>query len=189
MSNFENMLFNSIYLEERVAVLNQIEVKELSFSLFGASVTFGKKSNTLARIEKQSNEVKQEVLRELFVIRHILSDFYFRYEALNNDLINLEPNDEDRLYVISNKLFPRVFQVYSEISTALLGSKYFILMEAEERNSVLNVLDYITSERVSMEEIEDYALDPDEQVALLLDLNKLFDQVNSHVDAIIESMV
>jgi hypothetical protein len=159
-------------------MFKKFEVQQLSLSFGGLGVTLGKKNN----------ELKQEILRELFVIRHILSDFYFRYEAWDDYLINEEQDDEIRLERIAHNLFGNVFNIYLDLSKIILGSKYFVLLTKEKRNTISEIFDYITSERVSMEELEDHYLDPSEQVELVNGLNSLFLQIDKEIELIVETI-
>lgn len=167
-----------------MSIFKKAEIKELSFSLFGVGATVGKKNDVCIAIDKQEDVVKQEVLRELFIIRNSLSDLYFRYDAIDEILINFVPDDEERIYKIANRLFGKVFGVYAQISAIIFGSKYFVLLEVEERSKVIDIFDYVLFEKAMMEENKDYFLDPDEQVSLVFELKKLFEDITNQINLI-----
>ena len=169
-------------------ILEKIEIKELSFSLFGFGATIGKKNDISTTIDKQGDDVKQEVLRELFILRNSLSKFYFRYDAINDNLINFQPDEEEREFDIAKRLFEKVFDIYAEIATFIFGSKYFVLLGTEERNMVIDVFDYVLHEKVMMEENEDYFLDPEEQLSLVLELKKLFEDITNQINLITDNL-
>ncbi|MEY8740180.1 hypothetical protein [Paenibacillus tundrae] len=159
-------------------MFKKLELKELSLSFGGIGVT----------LEKKGNELKHEILREMFVIRHTLSDFYYRYEAINDKMSYEEPDEETRSETIANLMFEKVFETYLDLSKFFLGSKYFVLLTKQERQRTLSVFDNITSVKVSMEENEDFYLDAYEQVELMEDLNVLFHKIDKEIEAIIETI-
>ncbi|MEK4472709.1 hypothetical protein NSQ91_05800 [Paenibacillus sp. FSL R7-0048] len=159
-------------------LLNKFEIKEWSLSFGALSATIG----------KRSDEYKEDILRELFVIRHILSNFCFRYDALQDHLGNIMDDDNERLAHIANELFDKVFVTYEEVSKEILGSKYFVLLEKEQRNNLLEGFNYITSEKVSMEQIVDYDLDPDEKIDLVIGLNNLLAKIDEQIELVLNSI-
>ncbi|REK71318.1 hypothetical protein [Paenibacillus paeoniae] len=169
------------------SLFRNFEFKQLSLSLSGPGITVERKNNALAYLENQSDETKQEVLRELFVIRHSLSEFYYRYKSIENT--NWDLDEDEMKSEIAERLFSRVFDLYEKISKDILGSKYFVLMRNEQRKQIIEAFDYVISEKVSLEEDSDYPFDEDEEYAFISQLIELFEEVSDTIDNTMESLL
>lgn len=122
---------------------------------------------------------KQDILRELYVIRRKLSQFYFSYQE---SLARLEEDD-----LISTFLF-KVIQFNNELADIVLSSKYFVQLPIEKRSEMLYAFDYVMLQEVSIENDEDYEISDDDIQSMIEDLLNLFLEIDKEIHTLNNNM-
>lgn len=172
-------------LKNFVNRVKRIELQEFSLSIGLVQGTFGIKESSN---DKNKVITKQEVLKELFSIRNILSNFSIKFEVLYKRYENEFYDDEEALTnKVCSKLMPDVFRVSDTVSKALFSSNYFVLMRDEDRKQLIESFDYIVFEREMLDaDIENYFLDPDEQEHIVTELIELYERITKQIELFIE---
>lgn len=144
-------------------IITDYRVTGLSTAFFGISW------------EKINKTDKQDVMRELYLIRRKLSHFYFSYQ---DNLIRLEEDELLEAY------FLKAFQVYDEIAESVLGSKFFVQLPIEKRQQFLNVFDNVAYYDVCMENDTNYYMEQEDIQEMINDLLNVFIKIDDEINKI-----
>ena len=142
---------------------------------------------------KKSEEVTLEHYSELYIMRKILARFYYKY---TNKVTGQRDYKDDIDEEYKNKLILRLYQdainTYKQLADVLIGSKYFMLLNYEQRSITLDTIDYViileeeVKKRFEVSELfedGDLYMVSDEEVELLVDeLLILFDEVSDEIE-------
>lgn len=119
--------------------------------------------------ENIGEQNKEDILRELYLIRSKISKFYFSY-----DDSRLKFDDEEEL---RDAYFLKALQVYDEIAEFVLSSKFFVTLPIDNREMFLNVFDFVSMQEAYMENDEDYYMEPEDIQFMIEDLLTLFSTI------------
>ncbi|WP_416298140.1 hypothetical protein ACM7Q1_12740 [Paenibacillus illinoisensis] len=170
-------------------IFKNFELSGLSASLFGVGVSVNFKKKTYSEKEGDKSRVESltQILSELYTFRKAMTDFSLRYEALK-DMLDVGEDEERVKEEIAEKLFLRTFDVYSDVSKLIFSSRYFALLDKEEKMKIINSFDYVVYEEVRMEEDESYFLDISEQIELVEELRALFEEVTIQIERVSDEL-
>ena len=142
---------------------------------------------------KRLKEVTPEHHSELYIMRKILARFYFKYPSKVTGQRDYEDGVDEEY---KNKLMLRLYQdainTYKQLADVLIGSKYFMLLNYEQRSITLDTIDYVTileEEIIKRFEVNELFEDgklyvgSDGEVELLVDgLLILFNEVEDEIE-------
>lgn len=155
------------------------KLKKLKFN----SATIGFAGISVELGVKEEKEITPEHLKELYVIRKILSRFYFLYQVKEERQWMYETEDADNQLIIG--LHQDAINTYKQLADVLIESKYFMLLNSEQRDNVLETFDYITitEERLNLElEAGNFCIVDEEEITPLVDgLLNLFEEVSKEI--------
>lgn len=135
-------------------------------------------------IEKESLELKREVLKELYSMRRVLSSFCTTYST-DYELTRMSSDyDEDITSKLGIEYFDDTLNIYEEIEKEIIVSNYFILLTRDNKKKVLELFDNVRDIASRMKVDENEELNGKEVHALIEDLFRLYDTIEEKIDEI-----
>lgn len=151
------------------ALKKKVRFTGISTSIFGLSWEY---------IDKDT-----EILRELYVMRNKLAYFVYEYECFCDDLQMRIIDDGDFEESIYYKYRLSIIEVYREVGSLLLGSKYFSSLENDKRIGIIEVFDQVIYLWAFINAHEDNIndIEPEEVEKMIQDLLNLFNEINMNL--------
>ncbi|CDO04273.1 hypothetical protein BN988_02827 [Oceanobacillus picturae] len=172
----------------------KLQFKGISFSLFGVQVGWELTSkNVLKADDKIDDDVGlfeehkfrdkiRNCLKELYILRNNLSNFYWTFNNLEQ-LLSAKYNDEENLeFHFINECYIRALEVYNNIAGILMGSEYFLFVKNEERKQILESFDYVMLQQILIEHDDEYEIPVDEQREIVEDLISIYRNIDNQID-------
>ncbi|WP_108671385.1 hypothetical protein [Peribacillus acanthi] len=121
-----------------IETFKKIRLQKTSINIMGLQLELGM---------EHSKALAPEHLRELYVIRNILSPFSYRYENMKIQLeADLEADEIDEEMLLNHLIVPLhqdAVNLYRDIANPLLGSEVFLLMEEVYREAIIASFEYV----------------------------------------------
>ncbi|MFD1736842.1 hypothetical protein ACFSCX_09710 [Bacillus salitolerans] len=121
-----------------IDTFKRIRLQKTSINVMGVQLELGM---------EQSKAMAPEHLKELYVIRNILSPFSYRYENMKLQLEEeLEEDVIDQEMLRNHLIVPlrqEAVNSYNAVASTLLGSEAFLLMEDVYREAIIAAFEYV----------------------------------------------
>ncbi|MGM0805752.1 MAG: hypothetical protein ACQET8_13485 [Bacillota bacterium] len=152
--------------------MNRIIEKFKSIRIQKTSINFLGMSFELGLADKK--KLSTNHLKELYKIRSTLSRFYFLYQHKAEQIIYSGEEDMNSLII---GMHQSAVNVYKDLSNDLLASEYFLLLNHEQRNSILESFDYVTITDTYLEADDDNDVSEEEVAPIVEGLLKLYEDI------------
>lgn len=164
-------------------LIKRLKIESATINLPGISFELGLKEKEIVNI--QGNGVMY--LKDLYILRNILSKYYFLYQQKYEELLLLV-SDEDAIFTeLTLDSYENTISTYKDIADLLLGSDYFLLLDSRKRNEIIASFDYVyRSEAYLLANADNELYDGDIDIMikslfdLLEEVNKAIEQLESN---------
>jgi hypothetical protein len=163
-------------MQNLIEKVKRIRIQKTSISFLGVSLELGM---------EQKKKVSTVHLRELYKIRYIVSRFYFLYEHRAERLVGLNDDDMNELII---GLHDDAVETYEKLADVLLGSEYFMLIDAEKRDKIIESFDYVNEIDRYLDDHDDNELSEEEIAPIIEGLIELFDNINKWIQDVQEEL-